>query len=216
MIPGTYIELSRLGVRRVHDQVFIHFGILGVLALVLSEILGVLLLVTLVILTIAGLVFAIQALVVGSQILDDEKYASCRAVAQWMLVFGSFVLTGFFCSCCCENRSRAGETPAVTWIGVASRFVHLFNFIWTCYGMYIVTNPGSYPTCSPSQYSVFTLMVLFMFWGSMTMIILISCLALLLWPILPVLRAGKRDGEHEDDDEHGPLAHSDDELLQDD
>jgi hypothetical protein len=217
-VPGTTIEISRLGARRVYERVQIRYGLCGAVAFAVSIPVLLFLGIGTLILAIATLVVAIQALVIGSQALDDASYSACRPIAEWMLVFGSFIIIGLFCSCCCENRSREGESKALTVLAIVSRIFHLVTFCWICYGVSIVYNPGLYPLCTKSNYySIFSVMVLFMFWGIMSMAIASVILVVSLNPIYAVSQPGQNDDDNHSgkSDEKGQLEEDEDEETQD-
>ena len=197
-LPGTTIEVSAFGARKVYEKVQIRYGKCGVLAYFVCIPVFILSGLFVIVLSVAILVFAVQALVIGSQALDDVSYSACKPISEWMLIFGSFVLASLFCSCCCENRNRDGESKALTVLAFISRLFYLVIFCWICYGVSIVYTPGQNPTCTSSNYySIFSLMVLFMFWGMISLIIATIVIAISFGPLYSVSKPGPRASFHE-------------------
>jgi hypothetical protein len=134
--------------------------------------------------TIGVVVLHIQALVVGvptyNQLLpanNTEGYpVDCQyTVGLWLVIYGAVGLVTWIHSFCLGvkyDRKRWRLNTLLTQIAAA------FVFGWVCYGVHIWAHPEQYPyaNCSPSQYSVFEIVVLFDFFG--TIIYFISSYAM--------------------------------------
>jgi hypothetical protein len=118
--------------------------------------------------TIGVLVFSIQSLIVGIATYQvpfpntDGFPENCQStVGLWLLVYGSIGLIEWahsFCRGFCSGK-KGGWKMSV----LLSRVTALFLYCWVCYGFNIWIYPEHYPgsRCSPSQYRVFSIVVLF-------------------------------------------------------
>jgi len=182
-VPLTGVSLSKEGfdtaMHRASNKLGCFFYCWAILAIPVVTAL----LLWMLVFGVAGFVFAIQALVVGSATYQE----SCQnRYGVWMIVFGSLIMGSTFFSCCCikpankeDEEDKKRENPC-QWL---ITLINLANFGWLCYGINIIySNPTD--ICNQSQYDVFKLIVMFMFWGSIA--ILAACLFLCI-SVLPVV-----------------------------
>jgi len=200
LIPGTSIEASAEGAKEVRQALRRQCG--GCCSLFFLCLLVPLAIATglfVIILGVAFLAFSIQALVVGSDTINDPTLTECRFISQWLLVFGSLTVGGCLLTCCAEAvRSKTTDpTPLQSCWFAVPRLLHLVTLGWVICGLVVTYNPGSYPSCSPSLYQVFQVMVNFLFWGTVALMsaaLVVSCLMV---PIFMMFRK-KNDKKNEE------------------
>ena len=205
---STLAEDGLTGASRSYERAKLKYGPRGAITFASAICLAFLVVIWAVILCVSSIVFAVQALVVGSQALDNSKDGPCQTMAQWMVTFGSFVLVGCFLSICCESRSREDEHKVLTIFGFLTRFFHLLTFCWVCYGFSLLTR-HNYSSCSASQFNVFALMTLYMFWGTMAILIAVGLILCAFFPMRSIFAqidgfsALKQDDDIINEDDEG-------------
>lgn len=118
---------------------------------------------------IASLVFGIQALVVGTATFQATPCAN--TIGVWLIVYGTLSIANCALSFLCGGKGDDGDERSGCLLGTFINLVSLVTFGWLCYGMYLVYTPGTLKACNPSQFQVFELMTLFMFYGSVAALV---------------------------------------------
>jgi len=194
-VPGTDVEVSKEGVTEAWQRASKKLGCCFVCftCLMAPVLFGFILFP--IVYGVASLVFAIQGLVVGSATYNTANQPCEHTTGVWMIVFGSLVLGNTVLSCCCnpghkkeaehdddENNSRGSCICLLS-------LIRLAVIGWLCYGMSIVYSPSSDHSCESSQYNVFQLIVLFMFYGMVAMVGTAIILLCTLCPILVMIKS---------------------------
>ena len=183
-LPGTDVELSR----RTFDQVSTNArraklstcGYLLVMALLTTVFL-------LLVIGVSGfvviyLVLSIVSLEAGAR--TYQQAPDCQhTIGVWLVVFGSLGLSSLVLELCCGPKDSEGNKLLRP--NVVSCMIILVEFGWLCYGVNIVYfNPSNYPVCNPSQWQVFQLVVMIMFWGAIATIAVVLLLYFFLLPLM--------------------------------
>ena len=120
---------------------------------------------------IANLVTSIQALVVGVPTYRNSEQSCENYIGTWLVVFGSIGLgmigMNLLSEACLKPIDEEKSAPRPSCFGFLLQLISLGQLGWICYGLSIVYggNTLQYQNCSPSQYHVFWLIVMLMFWG---------------------------------------------------
>jgi hypothetical protein len=185
-IPGTDFELSTKGISGAYERAKEKGGIFFLLFLFVLIPLLVLTLLGGLLMVVAGIVFAIQGLVVGARTYQGG-FQNCQYIpGYWMIVFGSLLLGTLILPCCCPPVGPM-KTTAATCGFLIFLILALATLAWICYGVHLVYYPSPFYQCNPSQYTIFDRIVMFMFWG---IIALIAALLLLTCCAIPILGGG--------------------------
>lgn len=188
-IPLTDYEASKEGFEKLMAKAKDQFGPCFPIMLCLVAPFGVALLLFVMVLGVASIVFAIQALVVGVATYQGEPCEN--TVGVWLVVYGSLVVGSVGLNCLCGSAARMGEDddakPRGNIFMAIANLASLASFGWLCYGINLVYYPGTFRACNPSQFAVMEMMVLFMFYGTIAVIVGIIIMVTALCPLLCVL-----------------------------
>jgi len=135
---------------------------------------------------LAGIVFAIQATVVGSDTYKSDV-ACEHTIGKWLLIYGCLGIVTTALSCC-GRSTRANPDGTITQAGALpiESLASFAQFSWLVYGVTILfRNEDELRPCNTSQWGTFSFMVKFMFYG---MIALFAAITLLFCMGIPVLR----------------------------
>jgi hypothetical protein len=185
-VPLTDVSLDREGCKMAFDRAHEKLGCFFIFWAILAAPVVIALCLWLTVYAVASFVFAVQALIVGTA---TYQQADCQnRYGVWLIVYGSLIVASAFFSCFCMSPGKKDEdrkNPCqilVTLIGLA-------NFGWLCYGINIVySNPTD--ICNQSQYDVFRMIVMFMFWGA---IAILGASLFLCCSVFPVVAAAADD-----------------------
>ena len=185
-VPGTDVSLNKDGAQRVFDNARERMGCCFVIWMIFFGPIFIGIFLGIATIGIANLVFAIQALVVGANTYQGPDCQ--RTIGQWLIVYGSLVLGSTVLGCCCGERRKDDESDEPPKGNICQFVGHLCGFAafgWLCYGINIIyDNPGTYQQCNPSQWDVFHLIVMFMFWGSIAVLGSVIFLCCCIFPVI--------------------------------